>query len=184
MLSGSLPLGFPSSTYSDIIKEARRRNIQVILDTNGSILKNSMDSLPFAIKPNLDELEEYAGRKLCSTEDIVMELSRIIKKGVSFAVVSLGKKGAIIMNDEIVVCAESFEIIPTSPVGAGDSMVAALVYSLLNKKDIRETLKWMVAFSTVTASLDAGSFCSISEARDVLKKIKIKEYFMKDLHYL
>lgn len=184
VLSGSLPLGFSSNTYCEIIKEAKRRNIQVILDTRGLTLKNSMEGLPYAIKPNLDELEEYAGRKLCLLEDIIIELNSIIKKGVRFALVSLGKEGAVAMNDEIAIYAESFDIIPKSPVGAGDSMVAALVYALLNKLDIRDTVKWMVAFSTVTASLDTGCFCSASEARNALKKIKTKKIFIKDLHSL
>lgn len=184
VLSGSLPRGFPSMTYSQIIKTARESNTQVILDTNAVNLKSSIDSKPYAIKPNLDELEEYAGRKLCSNEEIIMELNGIIKKGVRFALVSLGKKGAIAINDRSVVLAESFQITPKSPVGAGDSMVAALVYALLNDMDIKDTVRWMVAFSTITASHSAGVFCSVSEAKDALKKIKIKEIYIKDLLYL
>jgi 1-phosphofructokinase len=175
VLSGSIPPGFPQYTYEKLINIANNSSAKVILDTNGQNLRESMKSRPYAIKPNKDELEEYLGNKLDSFEEIADEAEEIINKGTTLFFVSLGKDGAIGADNKGVTYAKTFDIIPRSTVGAGDSMVAALVYCLVNEMNIEDTLRWMVSFSTLTAELEAGEYATKEKALEVLEKIKIKK---------
>ena len=184
VLSGRLPPGFSGDTYARIIAAANRGNTKVILDTNGRSLKDSLGSKPYAVKPNRDELEEYAGRRLPSIKETAEVLRGIIDRGVSIAVVSLGKDGAIGADRDQMLYAESFDIIPAGTVGAGDSMVAALVYCLHNHMCFQDTLKWMVAYSTLTAAMGPGEYPGMEEAENALKYIKVKENFINSLQYL
>ena len=72
------------------------------------------------------------------------------------------------MSDEAAVRAKPFPITPMSTVGAGDSMVAALVYCMLNGKSLEETARWTSAAVTVTASKPGTQVCTLAEVEPKL----------------
>jgi len=175
VLSGSISPGFPEDTYEKLIHITDGSSAKVILDTNGKNLRESIRGKPYAIKPNKDELEACLGKKLSSLDDIADAAEELMHRGTALFFVSLGKDGAIGADKSGIIHAKTFEIIPKSTVGAGDSMVAALVYCLVNKMELEDTLRWMVAFSTLTAEREAGQYATREEAAAVLEKIKIKK---------
>jgi 1-phosphofructokinase len=176
VLSGSLPPGFPDDTYGRIIKMAHTKDIKVILDTNGKVLRDTMESIPYAIKPNKDEFEDLTGKKFNSIDGIVFEAKKIVDKGISCCIVSLGKDGAVVSTGCRTIYAQSYDITAISPVGAGDSMVAAYVYCMTEGMDPEMTARYMVAVSTISASMDLGLYSTAENARKALGKIKIKEF--------
>jgi 1-phosphofructokinase len=176
VLSGSLPPGFPDDAYLRIIGMAHTKDIKVILDANGKILRDTVYSIPFAIKPNKDEFEDLTGKKFNSIKEIVYEAKKIADKGISYCIVSLGKDGAVVSTGCRTIYAQSYDIVAVSPVGAGDSMVAAFVYCMTEGMDLEMTVRYMVAVSTVSASMDLGLYSTAENARKALEKIKIKEF--------
>ena len=60
-MSGSFPKGLPADTYVRLIKLVRSQGKPCILDTSGATLKASIDALPTMVKPNTDEIGQYAG---------------------------------------------------------------------------------------------------------------------------
>lgn len=100
VLSGSLPSGCPAGIYASMTANLAKKGIKVVLDASGEALKASMEAstLPFAIKPNRDELSELVGRKLKDMVDVLSAARGICEKGVDLVIVSMGAEGALFLT--------------------------------------------------------------------------------------
>ncbi len=175
VLGGSIPEGVPSHIYRKLIEMANRKKVRTLLDAEEEALQEGIKGAPYAIKPNLFELEKLVGRKL-ATEREIMEAGRgCLDAGVSIVVISMGEKGAIVMDSQAAFYARPFPIIPQSTVGAGDSMVASLAYAILEQKPLREMAAWATAAGTLTASKPGTQVCTLQEVQANLHKVQLLE---------
>ncbi|UUZ97632.1 PfkB family carbohydrate kinase [Paenibacillus sp. P25] len=134
-----------------------------MLDADGAAFAEGLKAAPYAVKPNLYELERLTGRKLDTDEAIVKAGRQLLERGVSLVVISMGGDGAIVMNSEAAYRVRPFAIQPLSTVGAGDSMVAVMAYCLLENRPLEELARWSVAAGTVTASKAGTQVCTYEE---------------------
>ncbi|MBZ4646434.1 MAG: 1-phosphofructokinase [Clostridia bacterium] len=171
VLSGSLPPGVPETIYKDYIEIANAKGIKTILDADGKALEEGIKALPFAIKPNIHELENLAGCKLLEEKDVVLAGRHLIEKGINLVVISMGSEGAIVLNDKETYRVKTFPIKRESTVGAGDSMVATLAYALLNNKPLEEIAKWITTAGTITASKPGTQVCTLAEVQQSLHQV-------------
>lgn len=178
MIGGSLPLGVPPNIYHNYIQLANNMGVRTILDADGIALEEGIKARPFAIKPNLYELEKLLGRRLETDTEIIKAGKELVAQGISVVLVSMGREGSIILDKNEAFRVYPFPITPKSTVGAGDSMVAALVYSLLQNKSLREIARWTTAAGTVTASKEGTQVCTLSEVSDCLDKVEVKELIL------
>ena len=129
--SGSLPRGVPVEFYGEITRYARESGIRVIVDTAGDALNRTVGKGVFLLKPNLRELELFAGEKIRGEAHIREACRRLIAEGLAeVLVVSMGAAGAVMVTS-----AETLHVhAPVAPiaskVGAGDSMVGGIVTAL------------------------------------------------------
>lgn len=179
VLCGSIPPGFPDDTYLKLIETAKKAEAKVILDTNAKLLARSIAAGPYAIKPNHEELEMFAGKKFFNEKEIgLIAKDTANRYGIDTVVVSLGKNGALGYRDQKAYHASGLKIIPVNTVGAGDSMVACLVYCMINEMVFTDTLAMMTAFSALTAKLDAGVFARHDAALRAKDDIIVREIFL------
>lgn len=76
VLSGSLPRGVTPNVYGQLILAGRKKESFVVLDADGSALKESINYQPTFIKPNQFELSRLVGRDLVREEDILSRVKR------------------------------------------------------------------------------------------------------------
>jgi 1-phosphofructokinase len=100
VLGGSIPPGVDNSIYFNLIEMANSKGIKTVLDADGEAFRQALKAIPYAIKPNIHELEEFYGRTLKSDNEIVSAGQEILNTGVSVVMVSMGEQGAIIMNQK------------------------------------------------------------------------------------
>ena len=160
-LSGSAPIGVPTSIYADLINYANACGKKVLLDSSGDLLKKGIYARPYMVKPNLKELETLLGRKLQNMQEICDGAAQIVEWGVPNVMVSMGAKGILYAyedEDAIGLChAFADNIKPINTVGSGDSVVAALALSVTEGLDHTDTLKRCVAISAAnTLSIENG----------------------------
>ena len=62
VLSGSLPPGLPPGSYAELITMASAAGVPVLMDAHGEALRLGAAAGPAIVKPNLAELETFAGR--------------------------------------------------------------------------------------------------------------------------
>lgn len=174
VLGGSLPPGAPVGYYRRLIEAARKQGIPVILDADGPAFAAGIEARPYAIKPNIHELEHYFRRSLDTDAELVEAAREIIRdKGVTLVLVSMGGDGSILVSGTEAYRAKPFPIKPLSTVGAGDSMVAAMVYSLLHNRTLPEMARLTSAAGTITASKPGTQVCSIAEVEEKLNQVEL-----------
>lgn len=174
VIGGSLPPGAPAGYYRTLIEASRDRNVPVILDADGPAFAQGIEAQPFAIKPNIHELEHYLRRKLSRDGQLVAAARELIReKGVQLVLVSMGGDGSILVSETEAYRAKPFPIQPLSTVGAGDSMVAAMVYSLLGGRSLEEMARLTSAAGTITASKPGTQVCGIDEVEAKLSQVEL-----------
>ncbi len=127
VLSGSVPAGVPVTYYADLIRRLKAAGKRVVLDSSGDPLRHGMAGAPWAIKPNIAELEELVGMPLPDQAAVIGAARHLLAAGLGCVVVSMGGEGALFVTAE-----ECLQAIPPavelkSTVGAGDAMVAGFV---------------------------------------------------------
>jgi 6-phosphofructokinase 2 len=155
--SGSLPPGVPDDIYAALAKIAKTKQARFIVDTSGLALKQAAEEGVYMLKPNLGELSSLSGKAEIQTSEVKSIAQAIIAKGsCEVMVVSMGAAGAMLVTAEL---AETFippAVARKSTVGAGDSMVAGIVYYLAQGKSLLQAVQYGVACGTA-ATLNAGT---------------------------
>lgn len=165
--SGSLPPGLPEDYYEKIARFAHKIKARFILDTSGKALVRAADEGVFLLKPNLAELSALVGVKKLEMDQVDDAALELVGKGKCEVVaVSLGSQGCLLAT------AEGFEHIPAptvekqSTVGAGDSMVAGMVWSLSQGKSYLEMAQLGVACGSA-ATMNKGT--ELFHAKDAFR---------------
>jgi len=175
VLSGSIPVGVSKDIYKRLINIAKEYPVKVILDADGEMLRCGVEAVPYAIKPNLFEFEQLVGRKLDSHEKIISAAKHYINMGIQQVIISMGAKGAIFVTGQLAYLATPFEIECKSTVAAGDSMVAALAYGLVQGYDLKTIARLAVSAGTITTTKEGSDVCSLEEVRKNMPFVILEE---------
>ncbi len=180
--SGSLPLGLPLHYYEKVAVLAKKIGARFILDTSGPALTAAADEGVYLLKPNLAELSVLAGVEKLEMEDVDDAAMEIIRLGkCEIVVVSMGPQGALLMTKEVTRHIPAPPVKKVSTVGAGDSMVAGMVWALLQGKSVVEMAQMGVACGSA-ATLNHGT--ELFKPDDVDKMLRwIQTYSERSRHH-
>ncbi|MDZ4708951.1 MAG: 1-phosphofructokinase family hexose kinase [Saprospiraceae bacterium] len=157
VLSGSHPPGLSGQFVKKIAAWCQDHHCRLVLDLPAASLAETFEFHPHLIKPNLKELSQIAGKSGLTGEEAGAIAWQWVHKGyASVIVISMGDQGAIICSNN-----EIHQIVPPkvkslSTVGAGDSMVAGLIYKLHQESDLYDVLAMGIACGTA-ATLSRGT---------------------------
>lgn len=165
--SGSLPPGVPSDFYARLARIARGHQARFVLDTSGPALKAALAESVYLIKPNLRELSELVGRPLTS-ETAQAEACRVlVERGQAEVVaLTLGHQGALVATRQRMWRAAPLNITPVSAVGAGDSFLGGLLWSLACGHELPQALQYAMAAGSAAVLAHGTGLC---EAHDVAR---------------
>lgn len=126
---GSLPAGVPDDFYVRLTRLAHDAGTKVAVDTSGTPLAAACAAGPDLIKPNLDELTELAGKRLPLLGDVVAFCRELIAGGIGAVLVSLGARGAVLVDRNETSHAVGPLVAVRSTVGAGDAALAGFLHA-------------------------------------------------------
>jgi 6-phosphofructokinase 2 len=162
--SGSLPPGIPADFYARLARNCRRRGVALVLDASGEALRQAVEEGVYLLKPSLREFEELTGERGCG-ESRLNELGRrLIATGrCEVLVLSLGARGVLWISDT-----ESERLVPPtvpvkSSVGAGDSMVAGIVWSLVRGWLFADAVRFGVAAGAASVMNQGTELCRVAD---------------------
>ncbi|MCW3835704.1 1-phosphofructokinase family hexose kinase [Sphingomonas canadensis] len=147
VVSGSMPPGVEAAAlYRRIAAIAARTGARLVIDSSGPALAACEGVRPFLIKPSYSELGALAGRDVSEEAAQVEAARELLARGFAqMVLVSLAERGALLVSEA---GAERFAAIPVkavSGVGAGDSMIAAMVLMLSRGAEPAEAVRWGLA---------------------------------------
>ena len=173
VFSGSVQPGIPDTIYRDLILEAKKAGLKTVLDSEGSLLVNGIESVPYFIKPNAYEIEKSFGKIITNFEEAAEMCRFFTDKGIKIVCISMGARGAVISNGKECYSAESPEIEVLSTVGAGDAMVGAICNSILKKDKLDNMLRSGIAASAATSMLRGNDLCTVEKYEEMLKQVTV-----------
>ncbi len=164
VVSGSLPPDVPTTIYSTIITRLKQAKKRIVLDTSGEALRAGIQAGPTIVKPNIDELHHLVGHSLTSNAQIQHAARQLLSDDIQLVVVSMGKQGAMLVEQGTTLMATPPEITVKKTFGAGDAMVAGLVAAQIEGLSLVDCARLATAFSVAVIA----QFSYTLPARDIL----------------
>ena len=167
--SGSLPPGLPDYFYGLIVKNATAVGAKCIVDTSGPALQALKGKHAYLIKPNISELCKMLNVDWLDKADVPNAAQQAIADGFAeIIVVSMGPNGAWMVSKDQQHFVPAPLVEKKSTVGAGDSMVAGITYSLQKNMPLRDAIRFGVA---------CGSAATMNDGTQLFKKADAEKLF-------
>jgi 6-phosphofructokinase 2 len=156
VVSGGMPPGLSDDFLAKVARVAKQDEAKLIVDTSGEALKTAVEEGVYLLKPNQSELSKLTGIEVKDKASVEEAARQIIDKGkCHIVVVSLGPDGAYVATKDFSELVEAPRIEKRSTVGAGDSMVAGMVYALEKGFNLRQMVRMGIACGCA-ATMNAG----------------------------
>lgn len=171
--SGSLPPGVPADIFARISRIAKKRNRKLVVDSTEEALKPALEEGVYMIKPNIGELTTLAGKEELQSDEIEPAARDLINRGrCEIVVVSLGALGAMLVSRKQVFKIPAPAVKIKSTVGAGDSMVAGIVFSISKQRDLYEAIQYGVACGTAATLNNGTGLCRKEDVERLFEQIR------------
>jgi tagatose 6-phosphate kinase len=162
VLAGSLPRRVPTSFYADVIRNLARRDVRVVLDSEGEALRAGVEAGPYLVLPNQNEAEGLVGQELEDDDDFLMALDAIAEMGPRnvvitlengcFALLRIGRKLRRVR-------ALATHVEPVSRVGSGDVLLAQFLAAIVDENSPEDAIRLAVAAGAASVrEVGAGRF--------------------------
>jgi 1-phosphofructokinase len=152
VIAGSLPKGVSTEQLAEWIKALQKDNKKVFFDSSNQALVAGIEAAPYLIKPNDEELSAIVGQALTTTEEITAAAEKLQQQGCANAVISLGSKGVLWLDESGWIQSIPQKMDVVSTVGAGDTLVAGLCWSELNQWEKPQGLSFATALAALAVT--------------------------------
>jgi 1-phosphofructokinase family hexose kinase len=173
MLCGSIPPGVDPHFYTNLTRLATQHKVNTLLDTDGDALLHGIEGVPTLVTPNQSEAERLLNRALITRSHWIEAVRQMKTMGPKYVVLSLGSRGVVAAADQGVSEVTPPRIEALSPIGAGDALAAALVWSLDRGDSFEDALRWGVAAGTASAKLPGINLASMEQAREIYPLVTV-----------
>ena len=147
VVAGSLPRGISAEWFRQLLEQLKAQGLKVALDSSGEALRAGLQSVPWLVKPNTEELGEVLGLAVHSAAAQRAAAQRLLATGGEHVVVSAGEQGVSWFAPGHALHARPPKVRVASTVGAGDSLVAGMVHGLLLAEAPAQTLRRATAIA-------------------------------------
>jgi 1-phosphofructokinase len=176
ILSGSLPPHVPTTIYATIITQLKRQKKRIILDTSGEALREGIQAGPTIVKPNTEELQYLIGHALTSEAEIQQAAHQLLNEDIELVVVSMGKQGAILVEQAATLIATPPEVTVKKTFGAGDAMVAGLVTAQIQGLSLADCGRLATAFSVGAIAHHSYNLPARDKLRQYFHQVYVRNY--------
>ncbi len=168
--SGSLPPGVPHDLYARIASVATAWGAKMVVDGSGPALTEALQAGVYMVKPSLREMRELTHLPITNLKEASLAAQHWVStQGAEIVVISLGEQGALLVSAAGAVYAPPVPVSVISAVGAGDSFVAGMIWSLSKGDDLNLAFSYGVAAGTA-ALTNTGT--GLSAAPDVHRLVQ------------
>jgi 1-phosphofructokinase family hexose kinase len=141
VIAGSATQGFTSEDLADIVAMGNEKGMLVAVDTSGPFLSGILDRPIDLLKINHHEFKQHYGRKYDYTFDEPSHFVSVIEaEGLSHAVITMGRRGALAYRDGQILAAESMRVVSNYAIGSGDAFLAGYLLGMINDESLEECL--------------------------------------------
>ncbi|KSW26215.1 MULTISPECIES: 1-phosphofructokinase [unclassified Pseudomonas] len=150
VVAGSLPRGVDPQWLHELLLRLKRLGLRVALDSSGEALRQGLAARPWLVKPNAEELAEACGPAGEGGADAQARALRA--GGIEHLVLSEGAEGVRWYGPDGLWQATPPKVEVASTVGAGDSLLAAMVDGLLAGRPAAQVLRQATAVAALAVT--------------------------------
>ena len=126
------------------------------------------------IKPSLSELNSLSPKVLNAQEDYVLFCRSLIEqKKAEVIALTLGEEGAILVTQSQSLYAAPIKVEIKTTIGAGDSFVGAMTWSLLQGHDVPKAFSYGMAGGAAALLNSGTSLCQRGTVLDLVNKVEL-----------
>lgn len=146
VVSGSMPPGIAPDFLKRVGHACAAMGARLVVDTTGPALEQAARCGIYLLKPSLRELELLTGRTIAGPQEETRAARELIARGLGEVIVlSLSERGALLVTADMEERFAALNVPICSTVGAGDSMVAAIVLGLFRGLVLRNAVRFGLA---------------------------------------
>jgi 6-phosphofructokinase 2 len=139
---------------------AKEHRAKFVLETSGPPLAAALEEGVYRATPNLRELRELTGVSREDEHAWIDTCRRLTTTGrAEIVALTLGDRGALLVTRDHVWRAPALPIKPASAVGAGDSFLGAMVWSLAKGQSIDNAFRYGVAAGSAALLSPGTGLC-------------------------
>ena len=163
-----LQLEIPMETVEAVLKYAHEKGVLVMVNP-APVNKKILGLFPFIdiLTPNEKEAEMLSGITITSIETAILAAAEIRKKGVKKVIITLGKLGAILVNEEGAQHIPSPQVTAIDTTAAGDVFNGAVTVYLAEGKSLQEAVSFACKAAAIAVTR-LGAQSSIPYRTEVL----------------
>jgi 1-phosphofructokinase family hexose kinase len=183
-LCGSLPPGTPDNFYADLVTLVHNCGARTLLDTSGIPLQLGLASHPFLVKPNAVEAATLTGYPVATLVEARTAAHFLLHNGAHIVALSMGAQGMILAykHDSQVITLQAVppQVQVLHPTGAGDALLAGIIYALDQGWSMDDLARWGVASGTASAMYEGVSVGTYKEIQTLAPQVIISEKWSCD----
>lgn len=176
--TGRVPSGISMKAVKGFIGDLKNMGAKVVIDSRSFTKDDLIETAPWLIKPNEEEVSVYLEREINNFDDVTEGARELYRSGIENVMVSLGAKGALLVSRDGTFVAYPPKIEALSTIGAGDSSIGGFLAAAYEGKNYENMLKTAVSYGSA-ACMSSGTRPPRPEdvaeifSHIVVKKIKI-----------
>jgi ribokinase len=161
-------LEIPLNTVEKMARLSKENGTIFILNpAPAKELPENLISMADYLTPNQTELEILSGLRVSDEASIEKAAVRLLQKGVKNVIVTMGEKGAFLVNNELKKNYPSKKVKVVDSTGAGDAFNGALAYALSTDKKIGEAIQFAISVASYSVT-KMGAQSSMPKLSEVL----------------
>ncbi len=167
-VTGRLPEGITAADMMPYLEKLKCKGVLLVIDSKSFSLNELLGLSPWLVKPNEEEILQYCNSSVTTLADACVVAKELHDNAIANVIISLGAKGAVLVNEDGKFVCKAPSVLVRSTVGAGDSSIAGFITAHYLGLTSAQKLGLCVAF---------GSAACLSESSLPPKQEDIKEIY-------
>jgi len=143
---GSLPPGVPVDFYGRLARSVKTIGARFVVDSSGDALAAALEEGVYLVKPSLREMVGLAQVPLDDDESQLEACRRLVEgERADIVALTLGDQGALLVTRDSAWRADPLKVNALTSVGAGDSFLGGMVWSIASNHRLEDALGYAIA---------------------------------------
>lgn len=173
---GTLPRGLTPSFYHEVIAQAKGRGLPVIFDADEPNLSAGLAARPDYIKPNEHELAALTGQPVDSLATAYAAGRSVLAQYGTSPIITLGALGGLAVLPDRAYYIPPLSVTVVSAAGAGDGVLAGLVWAVSQGKPIENGLRLGFACAAAICLMPGTADCRSEDVERLLPQVELIAY--------
>jgi len=174
ILAGASLPGLPFSVWGDLCSDLQTQGQRACVDTRDEWLANALPARPFLVKCNQHEAASLTGHTVDTPAQARDAVCRWIDMGTTFAIVTLGRLGAVAAQRGQVWQIAAPVVDALYPVGSGDAMLSGVVVCLDRGMPFPEAVRYGVALGAANTLSPGSGRCDMDALPRLVRETTIQ----------